>query len=196
MTDSRDQILAVAYELFLQKSYKEVSIQEIASRVGMTKGAFYYFFKSKEQLYQEIFNSFFIIELRKDFAEYSHESLYKFYHDYFTHIVDQEKENKESHGKITVNTYAFLFDALKHFPDFQVWIKGYFQEEKKSWVEIIKTSRDKGEIKSPMSDEQIADVFISTGDSLGMRGIVIGGWIGLKESLIELWDAFYECLKK
>jgi AcrR family transcriptional regulator len=44
-------ILAAAETLFLAKNYADVSMEDIAQVVGVTKGALYYHFTSKEALY-------------------------------------------------------------------------------------------------------------------------------------------------
>lgn len=44
------KILDVSYELFTQKGYEKTSIQDIVDRLGMSKGAIYHHFKSKEDI--------------------------------------------------------------------------------------------------------------------------------------------------
>ena len=53
MNATRAHILQVAGRLFLQSNYDGVSIQAITRAVGMTKGALYHHFTSKEQLFEE-----------------------------------------------------------------------------------------------------------------------------------------------
>jgi AcrR family transcriptional regulator len=43
-------IIRVAYEVLVEKGYYEASMDEIAARVGISKGALYLHFKSKEEL--------------------------------------------------------------------------------------------------------------------------------------------------
>jgi AcrR family transcriptional regulator len=52
--DTRSRIKAVALDLFLEQGYEGTSLREIAERLGVTKAALYYHFKSKD----EIVNSF------------------------------------------------------------------------------------------------------------------------------------------
>jgi AcrR family transcriptional regulator len=47
----RERLLSVALELFLEAGYDGVSMQQIADAVGMTKGAPYHHFSSKEDLF-------------------------------------------------------------------------------------------------------------------------------------------------
>jgi len=50
----RTEILQAALELFSQKGYHNVSMQEIAVRAEFAVGTLYKFFKNKEELYKEI----------------------------------------------------------------------------------------------------------------------------------------------
>jgi AcrR family transcriptional regulator len=59
MSDSRTHILETAANLFMQKSYKEVTMKEIVDKTGLSKGAFYLHFRSKEQLFMEVTDYFF-----------------------------------------------------------------------------------------------------------------------------------------
>jgi TetR/AcrR family transcriptional regulator, regulator of cefoperazone and chloramphenicol sensitivity len=52
--DSRQEILAVAVELFSAHGYAGTSIRDIAETVGMTKASLYYHFESKEQILQAV----------------------------------------------------------------------------------------------------------------------------------------------
>ena len=48
--DTRARIQQVALELFAQQGYDRTSLREIAERLGVTKAALYYHFKSKEDI--------------------------------------------------------------------------------------------------------------------------------------------------
>ena len=48
--DTRERIQAVALELFAGEGYEKTSLREIAERLGVTKAALYYHFKSKEDI--------------------------------------------------------------------------------------------------------------------------------------------------
>jgi AcrR family transcriptional regulator len=49
-TDTRARIQQVAVELFTEHGYEGTSLREIAERLGVTKAALYYHFKSKEDI--------------------------------------------------------------------------------------------------------------------------------------------------
>lgn len=50
----RERILRVASELFSEHGYEATSLRAIAERLGVTKAALYYHFKSKEEILQAI----------------------------------------------------------------------------------------------------------------------------------------------
>ena len=54
MNESKEHIITVASKLFLQKNFKEVTMKEIVDKTGLSKGAFYHYFESKEQLFLEV----------------------------------------------------------------------------------------------------------------------------------------------
>ena len=49
--ESADRILANAWELFQQKGYKGVTVDEICARCNLTKPTLYYYFHDKEDLF-------------------------------------------------------------------------------------------------------------------------------------------------
>jgi len=50
----KEEIINVAAKLFSQKSYHDVTMDQIAGQVGVAKGTIYLYFDSKENLYLEI----------------------------------------------------------------------------------------------------------------------------------------------
>jgi AcrR family transcriptional regulator len=52
--DTRERIQAVALELFTEQGYENTSLREIAERLGVTKAALYYHFKSKDEIVDSV----------------------------------------------------------------------------------------------------------------------------------------------
>lgn len=48
--DTRSRLRKLALELFAEQGYEKTSLREIAERLGVTKAALYYYFKSKEDI--------------------------------------------------------------------------------------------------------------------------------------------------
>jgi AcrR family transcriptional regulator len=52
--ETRSHILDVAGELFAERGYDATSVAGICARAGVTKGAFYHHFKSKQAVFLEL----------------------------------------------------------------------------------------------------------------------------------------------
>ena len=50
----KNELLETARELFFTKGYKQTSIESIIKKIGVAKGTFYYYFKSKEDLLDKL----------------------------------------------------------------------------------------------------------------------------------------------
>jgi AcrR family transcriptional regulator len=57
--DTRGRIQHVALELFAEHGYERTSLREIAERLGVTKAALYYHFKSKEDIVRSFTEDYF-----------------------------------------------------------------------------------------------------------------------------------------
>jgi AcrR family transcriptional regulator len=58
-TDTRSRAQKVALELFAEQGYEKTSLREIAERLGVTKAALYYHFKSKEDIVHSFTDDYF-----------------------------------------------------------------------------------------------------------------------------------------
>jgi AcrR family transcriptional regulator len=57
--DTRSRIQAIAVELFTEQGYDATSLREIAERLGVTKAALYYHFKSKDDILHSLVDDYF-----------------------------------------------------------------------------------------------------------------------------------------
>ena len=55
-TDTRELIRGVALDLFAERGYDATSLREIAERLGVTKAAVYYHFRTKEEILASLFD--------------------------------------------------------------------------------------------------------------------------------------------
>lgn len=200
MKDSREHILTIALQLFLQKSFKEVTMKEIVEQTGLSKGAFYHYFSSKEQVFEEVIRYFFADFLVKDFEQFSHGSLALFYQDSLKAMETKIKSAKIIlQGKektFSTNHYFLLFDAMKMLPGFKQELFELQRQELRSWTRIIAIARKNGEIRTEMTDEQVAKLFIYLGDGLGITLIIHEEMNKTRKELQTLWDGLYAALKK
>lgn len=197
MNESREHILITSLKLFLQKSYKEVTMKEIVEHTGLSKGAFYHYFTSKEQVFTEVINHFFREYMHEDFSRLPTESLLGFYQAILAHI-DRRNEGSFFSGTdaaFSINHYYLLFDAIRMLPAFKQKQVEHQQEELASWTTVVTQARSKGEIQSAMTDDQIAKLFIYLSDGVGINYIMTEGLPRVRQELQSLWDGLYATLK-
>ena len=52
----KQELIEIAYKLFISKGYENTSIDEIIHEAGIAKGTYYYYFESKEATLEEVIN--------------------------------------------------------------------------------------------------------------------------------------------
>lgn len=196
MENTRENILKTAISLFLQKSFKEVTMNEIVTASGLSKGAFYHHFQSKEQLFIEVVNSFFFDHMVIDYEKLNKNSLWDFYHDYAQLLKKTLIAFKQyTDTKANINILTLMFDALNLFPGFRGKLRETQQKELDAWTSMVAKARASGEFGSPMSDEQIARMFIYSNDGIGLHLLLNGNLEDVDQEMITLWDNFYREVK-
>lgn len=197
--DSRDKIVQVAFNLFLQRGYKEVSLKDIVDNVGLTKGAFYHYFKGKEQLFREVIQLFVLEGGDRIYDGIQRDSLKKFmttYLERITAFIDQvQREITPPEGKMGLNYFSLTFDALKILPGFAEEIDKIHKKERATWVEVIANARKLGEIKTHLNDNQLAKMFIGINDGIGMHLILEGRVDEVTGEVFSVWNGIYNLIK-
>jgi AcrR family transcriptional regulator len=200
MKEVKEHILKTALTLFLQKSFKEVTMNDIVEKTGISKGAFYHYYSSKEKVFEEVINHFFSNIMISNYDALSKTSLKDFCEGYLDELEGNGKMlktiSREGKGKFTVNHFMLVFEAIRILPSFSKRIKNQYKTELKAWMNIINTARANGEIETKMSDEQIAKHFIYLNDGIGLNLTMDGQIQKVREELQTAWDAFYEMIEK
>jgi len=93
----KSALLDIALDLFSAKGYIDTPIQEIISAAGVSKGAFYHYFKSKEEVLDQIIDRYIIeiIELSNRIADNPKLSALEKYKLLFTEIQLKRAANRE-----------------------------------------------------------------------------------------------------
>lgn len=61
----KQELLKIAYRLFLKKGYEETSVDDIIAEAQIAKGTYYYYFPSKEAALGEVINMMISSEVKK-----------------------------------------------------------------------------------------------------------------------------------
>jgi AcrR family transcriptional regulator len=196
MKNTKEHILEIALGLFLEKSFKEVTMNDIVKKTGMSKGAFYHYFSSKEDLFREILQNF-LSMTSIDYSSFSKESLAQFKTDYVAELekrIQLSQKAKENSLK-NANYFFMIFDGLKLFPEIRKQTHDSLEIEVNAWKRIVAIARKSGEIRSKMADEQIAKMFVFISDGIGMRLMVENKLDQMTHEIVTIWDGLYKQLK-
>ena len=190
MENSKEKILHAALKLFLNNSYKEVSIKDILNEVGLTKGTFYHYYESKEELFEEVAKHFYNNTIVADYSRFPKSSLKEFY-EYYLETLQKPDEIDED-----MNLFTFLSEAFKRIP---VFLELYIAQQKKeiwAWAEIIEIAKRNKEIRSDTKNEELAAIFLTINDGVFWVNHAITGKIGKSIEIVKRdWNNIYELMK-
>lgn len=200
MVSSKEHILKTSLMLFLQKSYRDVTMSEIVSKTGLSKGAFYHYFASKEELFREIVTIFFSMGA-VDYATFNNDTLKSFYRqyiDYLDHsLADMNNLVTDSdNSSFNLNFFLILFEAVGRFPEFLKMEAEFHAKDLDAWKAIVAIARTRGEISSPSSDEDIANLFLYCTDGVFLRFINKQSPATYHDFLSSAFDTIYQNLIK
>lgn len=117
---TKNNIIIVALRLFLSRGYKYVSLVDVANKAGITKGAIYHYFTSKEELLNETVECLLDHLTAKVVSMFSDQtSLYESLNElivnqvvekYIDDVLGIEQEIFQD------NRLNFMLEAINHFP--------------------------------------------------------------------------------
>ena len=112
---SKSNIIRVAFALFLEKGYKEVTIKNIMEATNLSKGAIYHHFESKEEIYYATIETYYInlfqttgLENMSDNFKDNIELIYHFAANLFASIETLTKEGMDFPIR---NFYSFQLNS-------------------------------------------------------------------------------------
>lgn len=160
MTDTREFIIDQSYRLFLEKSYEAVSISDISSAIGFTKGALYHHFKNKEELFKAVIDKYLGVISAREVDECV--------------TVAQSVENTISYvdnivrticvdGQpfVPVNYMSLLIDALRHYPGYAEEKDAFFTRQIERLQRVLDEGVRSGELRPGLDTHAVALNFFS-----------------------------------
>lgn len=146
----KKELASAAMKLFLQKGYNNTSIDDINKVVGVTKGAFYYHFKSKEDILEKVVTrlSEKTIKITEDICSNKSmnaiEKLNKLLERVYEHRIKNQKQYKELF-KIAESDTNLVFKK-------RVWNQ-VFEKVKKPYVKLLNQGIQEGVFKTKYPEE-------------------------------------------
>lgn len=150
MSTHRDEILNKAFSQFLNKGYKACSLKDLEQVTGLTKGAFYYYFKSKEDILKEGLKRYAtVIEdlTEEEFLQIA--SLKEYIESVLERKERKAEKLRELFGTFIIEEFYFqLVLEVEHlFPDYRQQVDELAKNRLARWEQIILKAKQKGEIR-------------------------------------------------
>jgi AcrR family transcriptional regulator len=160
---TKERIIEEAFKLFLTHNYEKVSISDLEQAVGKTRGAIFYFFKHKEEIFNEVIDTY-MIKTQNPSAKFNFDedvSLEQFIHLYINRInTTMSKMLSLSVVNIYKGYFSLYMQASRIYPNFAEIMTQNSVEEVNLWERVISRAIQSKEIKE-VNTRQYATLFRS-----------------------------------
>jgi TetR/AcrR family transcriptional regulator, transcriptional repressor for nem operon len=195
MEDSRNHILQTALKLFLEKSYKSVTFKELMEKTGFSKGAFFHYFKNKQEIFEAVIDIYIAHFTTVYFTELSQVSLRSFLDAYIPEVKKARANALTSELSATANQYPLMLEAMRIIPDFKSRMNNHEDKVLAAWINVIATARKNKEIKTALSDKQLARLFVDAGHGVVMHSIMTDNTKAVEKETLATWNNIYLLIK-
>ena len=208
MSDTREHILATAFKLFFEKGFKQVTMNELVAATDLSKGAFYHYFSSKEDLYYHSIEKYFLrffedFSFRYDHTQTLRQNLKILFEQYSQ--ISEELKYIMSEGIGISNYLLFLQEALRH-DHFKKKMAVYYRLYSTEFTNWFREAQIRGEIKEDLNPETLSKhliylmegqgLFYSLGFDTGSMELTFNKIIDQFFDQIEISDYIHEKYKK
>ena len=194
--DRRERILLKAIELYCVEGYANVSITDLQAALNMGRGTMYYYFKDKDELFQEAVTTFLLHPKQRALDKVKDGSTISEMIEAMMYYLNQLKEfHKQVENKnINVsNVVNVMFTAYSKFPELYKKASRLYERELNLWIQAIKNSMRVGEVKGNVHIDTVAHMFVHIKDGWdpGRAGVPMN-----YEIFSEQYNYLYELIKK
>lgn len=189
VSDSKDNIIKVAFSLFLQKGFKAVTINNIQERTGLSKGAIYHHFKSKEEIYFATLETYYFsmlqtsnFYLETDAFSDQVKALYTFATELF-HSIENITEN-DSDFPIR-NYFSFQLESEKN-KDLRTQTISALNAYRNTVKKIVISGFKNNQIKPELEIDAVAMQIMGLIEGVAIHHSTIKN--GVKEELLKKYE--------
>lgn len=143
-----DRILRPAFKLFLMYNYESVSTAKLEEETGLTRGAIFFKYKTKEALFKAVIDKY-VFDFKPGSLDIKGVDSLKEFIDRFLIGIEERMKEMQSLGvpSIHANGFNLLYQAAKYYPEFNTKISAMFDLGVQIWENIIQKAKESGEIK-------------------------------------------------
>ena len=132
--DTRELILSQTYQLLFVYNWEAITIEQIESSIGRTRGAIFYFFKNKNELFNSIINERFLskfLTTEVNSSAIQNTTIAGFFNQYQTPLERLCNDISENYNlkDPTPAVLNIIVQARKLYPCFDIVIGRYISDE-------------------------------------------------------------------
>lgn len=165
--DRKEKILLKAIELYMIEGYANVSITDLQAALNMGRGTLYYYFKDKDELFQEAVSMYLLQPKQRAFSRVKETATIQDMIDAMMYYMEQLKEVYEQVENKNINTsnvVTVMYTAYSRFPDLYKKARRLYERELNLWTQAIKNSMRAGEIRGNVPIDVTAHMFLHIKD--------------------------------
>lgn len=180
MNDTRDFIVERAFCLFLQRGYEGISIRDIQEAVGLSKGAIYHYFRSKEDIFGEAMDRYLLPAIQTLPEALDPESATP-----LRDAMDASLEWRDAYiARLRLITeqkgddfrfFRLLFQVGEYYRDFHDKLVAGLATERERWRRALTLAVDRGEIRGNTDQELTLTLLMAVPVGLGLKAAVYAG---------------------
>lgn len=146
----KQRIVELSIQLFESKGFSETSIQDVVDALGVTKGTFYYYFESKEQLLMDIHSKYIdeLLQMQQEIIA----STNKNYQEKLFAIIELLLKQIKTHGHMARVFYRELRNLS---PENIHIIKDKREEFRLQLQSIIELGMKNGEFRQDLKADMV-----------------------------------------
>ncbi|MFO7575921.1 MAG: TetR/AcrR family transcriptional regulator [Bacteroidales bacterium] len=199
METTREKIINEAFKLFLKRGYNGVSMNDLVKSSGLSKGAFYHYFASKEELFCEtVTNSFFAAMGDMSFKSSATATLEENLIALIRFKADIFKKMQKRTGIKSLDSgyFTLIFDGINRSPAFRKALTFAGSEEQQLLKKIFKQAKHNGELATSLKAGELALIYSSMLDGMELHAVVEGTLDKLHEKETEATINFCRILSR
>lgn len=160
---TKEKIVEEAFKLFLNNNFEKVSISDIEQAIGKTRGTIFYFFKNKEDIFNEVVDTY-LIKNQNPSIKFQVKDSTSLKHFILLYINGINTTMSKMLSLSVINIYKQYFSlylqASRIYPNFSEIMANNSIEEISLWENEISRAIKTKEIK-PVDTKRYATLFRS-----------------------------------
>jgi len=134
MKGTKDEISLAAFKLFLENGYRSTTYAELIKTAGLSKGAFYHYFKSKEELFIEVIDRYFAAVFERvhwsEVEKVEPSAREAMMRDYYLGFVRRISSLSD---KGLSRYFILFFEAMEIYPEFRQKARSFYRRLRTSF---------------------------------------------------------------